>query len=92
MLGVALFGGLWFAVAMLAASGMSGRARTLPRWLIIFGGASALLQMALALPAFGIAMHVPVAGAVTAFVLWLIAFAVQLVVAPNSTARVASRR
>lgn len=92
VLGVALFGGLWLAVAMLAASGMSGRARTLPRWLIIFGGASALLQMALALPAFGIAMHVPVAGAVTAFVLWLIAFAVQLVVAPNSTARVASRQ
>ena len=77
VLGVALFGGLWLLVAMAAAL----RARSLPLWLINFGFVAALLQVALALPAFGFAIQVPVAVAVTVFVLWLIAFAAQLVFA-----------
>lgn len=42
---------------------------------------AAVLQLLLAAPTFGIAVHVPVAVAVTVFVLWLISFAAQLLFA-----------
>ncbi len=77
VLGVALFGGLWLLVAMAAAL----RSRSLPLWLIVFGVVAAVLQLALAAPTLGIAVQVPVAVAVTVFVLWLVAFAVQLLFA-----------
>ncbi len=77
VLGMALFGGLWLLVAMAAAV----RSRSLPWWLIGLGAVAALLQLALAAPTFGIALHVPVAVAVTVFVLWLVAFAAHVLFA-----------
>ncbi len=74
VLGVALFGGLWLLVAMAAAL----RSCALPLWLTVFGIVAALLQLALAAPTLGVAVHVPVAVAVTVFVLWMVAFAAQL--------------
>ena len=87
VLGVALFGGLWLLVAMAAAL----QSRTLPLWLIVFGIVAAVLQIALTLPVLAFAIQVPVAAAVTLFVLWLIAFSAHLMVAPNRGARVTSQ-
>ncbi len=78
LLGVALLGGLWLLLAMIGAI----RNGSLPLWLSVFGLVSALLQLALVLPAVGIATPVPVAIAVTSFALWLIAFAVVFVRSP----------
>ncbi len=71
LLGVALFGGLWLVIAMLAAIAK----RSLPMWLSGFGLLAGVLQLALILPTLGIALHVPIAAAVTVFVLWLFSFA-----------------
>jgi hypothetical protein len=75
LLGVALFGGLWLAIAMIAAI----RNRTLPLWLSAIGIVSALLQISLALPALGMKPPVSIAVAVTLFAIWLIAFAVSII-------------
>ena len=82
ILGVALFGGLWLLVAMVAAL----RSHTLPIWLTVFGIVAALLQLALASPTLGIGVQVPVAISVTVFVLWLLAFAAQLLFAAEPKA------
>jgi hypothetical protein len=74
LLGVALFGGLWLLFAMIAAV----RNAQLPLWLSVLGLIAALMQLALFLPALGIASPVPVAIAVTIFVIWLLAFTVVL--------------
>lgn len=74
LLGVALFGGLWLLIAMIAAI----VSRRLPVWLTAFGVVAALMQLALFAPAIGMVSPVPVAIAVSAFALWLIAFAVNL--------------
>jgi Domain of unknown function (DUF4386) len=79
LLGVALFGGLWLLIAMIAAI----QSKCLPLWLSAFGIVAALLQIALVAPALGVATPVPVAMAVTVFVLWLIAFAGQLLFSKN---------
>lgn len=71
LLGVALFGGLWLLVAMIAAL----RNTTLPAWISVFGLISGVMQLALFLPALGIASPVPVAVSVTVFAIWLLAFA-----------------
>ena len=75
MLGVALFGGLWLLVAMIAAL----RNRAIPMWLSVFGVVAALMQLALLSPLLGVASVVPIAAAVTVFIIWLTAFAVTLV-------------
>jgi hypothetical protein len=80
LLGVALLGGLWLLLAMIGAI----RNASLPLWLSVFGLISALLQLALVLPAVGVATPVPVAIAVSSFALWLIAFAVVFVRGGNS--------
>lgn len=74
ILGVALFGGVWLLVAMAAAF----RGRTLPQSLTMFGIVAAVLQLAVAASTLGVAVHVPVAVAMTVFVLWLVAFDAQL--------------
>ncbi len=74
LLGVALLGGLWLTIAMFAAI----QNKSLPTWLSVFGLISGVLQLALFLPALGIASPVPIAIAVTVFVLWLAAFALTL--------------
>jgi hypothetical protein len=79
LLGLALFGGLWLLIAMIAAI----QSKRLPLWLSAFGIVAALLQIALFAPALGVAAPVPVAMAVTVFVLWLIAFAGQLLFSKN---------
>jgi hypothetical protein len=79
LLGMALFGGLWLLLAMIAAI----QSKRLPLWLSAFGIVAALLQLALFAPALGVAAPVPVAMAVTVFVLWLIAFAGQLLFSKN---------
>jgi hypothetical protein len=83
LLGVALFGGLWLLLAMIAAL----RTAALPRWLVGFGILAAALQLALCLPTVGIAITVPIAAAVTVFALWLIAFGVHWSVAKHSSQR-----
>jgi hypothetical protein len=75
LLGVALFGGSWLAIAMIAAI----RNRTLPLWLSAIGIVSALLQISLVLPALGMKPPVSIAVAVTLFAIWLIAFAVSII-------------
>ena len=75
LFGVALFGGLWLLVAMIAAL----KFRRLPKWLAGFGLIAAMLQLALFAPAFGMASPVPVAIAVSLFAVWLMAFAGHLV-------------
>lgn len=80
LLGVALFGGVWLLMAMIAAL----QSRRLPLWLSVFGIVAALLQIALFAPAFGVAAPAPVAIAVTAFALWLIAFAGQVIFSKSS--------
>ena len=75
LFGVALFGGLWLLVAMIAAL----TSRRLPAWLAGYGLIVAVLQLALFMPAFGMASPVSVAIAVSLFSLWLIAFAGHLV-------------
>ena len=79
LFGVALFGGLWLLVAMIAAIS----SKRLPLWLAGFGVMTALLQIALFAPALGAPTLVPVAMAVTVFVLWLIAFAGHLAFGQN---------
>ena len=79
LFGVALFGGLWLLVAMIAAL----KYRRLPKWLAGFGLIAAMLQLALFLPAFGMASPVPVAIAVSLFAVWLMAFAGHLVFATD---------
>jgi hypothetical protein len=74
LLGVALFGGLWLLIAMIAAL----RNAQLPIWLMAFGLVSAILQLALFLPALSLTSPVPVAAAVSVFVVWLIAFAAAI--------------
>jgi hypothetical protein len=59
------------------------QSKRLPLWLSAFGIVAALLQLALFAPALGVAAPVPVAMAVTVFVLWLIAFAGQLLFSKN---------
>lgn len=71
LLGVALFGGLWLLLAMIAAIS----SKRLPLWLAAFGIGSALLQLALFAPALGLASPLPVAIAVSVFVAWLLALA-----------------
>lgn len=79
LFGVALFGGLWLLVAMIAAL----KFRRLPVWLAGFGLIAAMLQLALFVPAFGMASPVPVAIAVSLFAVWLMAFAGHLVFATD---------
>ena len=79
LFGVALFGGLWLLVAMIAAL----KYRRLPKWLAGFGLIAAMLQLALFVPAFGMASPVPVAIAVSLFAVWLMAFAGHLVFATD---------
>ena len=79
LFGVALFGGLWLIVAMIAAL----KLRRLPAWLAVFGLVAGILQLALFLPAFGRASPVPVALAVSLFAVWLIAFAGHLLLSDN---------
>jgi hypothetical protein len=71
LLGVALFGGLWPLLAMIAAV----RAKRLPIWLAAFGIVSALMQTALFAPALSLNAPASVAATVTVFVGWLIALA-----------------
>jgi Domain of unknown function (DUF4386) len=71
LLGVALFGGLWLLLAMIAAIS----SKRLPLWLSAFGVCAALLQLALFAPALSFASPLPVAVAVSVFVAWLLAFA-----------------
>jgi hypothetical protein len=80
LFGVALFGGLWLLVAMISAL----KFRRLPVWLSVFGLIAAMLQLALFVPAFGMASPVPVAIAVSLFAVWLMAFAGHLVFAADS--------
>jgi hypothetical protein len=82
LLGVALFGGLWLLIAMLVAL----KTCALPKWLCTLGIGSALLQLAIFAPAFGIASPIPVAAAVTSFAVWLIAFAVVTALAKTTPA------
>lgn len=77
LFGVALFGGLWLLVAMIAAL----KFRRLPKWLAGFGLIAAMLQLGLFVPAFGMASPVPVAIAVSLFAVWLMAFAGHLIFA-----------
>ena len=79
LFGVALFGGLWLLVAMIAAL----KFRRLPVWLAGFGLIAAMLQLGLFAPAFGMASPVPVAIAVSLFAVWLMAFAGHLVFATD---------
>lgn len=79
LLGVALFGGLWLLLAMIAAI----RAKRLPLWLALFGAVAAVLQLALFAPALGVAAPVPVAATVTAFAVWLLALAGHVVTDRN---------
>jgi Domain of unknown function (DUF4386) len=69
LLGVSLFMALSLGLAMVAA----WRDHTLPRWLAALGMVSALLLFALFLPTLGIAIHVPIALAVTALTIWMLA-------------------
>jgi Domain of unknown function (DUF4386) len=68
LLGVSLFMSLSLGLAMVAA----WTGRTLPRWLTVFGMASALLLFALLLPTIGIAIQVPIASAVTVLTVWML--------------------
>ena len=86
VLGVALFGGLWLFTAMIAALVK----RSLPLWLTLFGFVAALLQLVLALPAFGVSVQIPVAIAVTTFVVWLTALAVYVMFKPDVLPHAAS--
>ena len=79
LFGVALFGGLWLLVAMIAAL----KFQRLPTWLAGLGLIVAVLQLALFTPAFGMVSPVPVAVAVSLFAVWLIAFALHLVFADS---------
>jgi hypothetical protein len=80
LLGVALFGGLWLLLAMVAAL----RTAQLPMWLSVFGLISAFTQLMLFLPALGLQSPVPVAAVVTLFVVWLIAFAIVVAFKPGN--------
>jgi hypothetical protein len=80
LLGVALFGGLWLLLAMIAAL----RNAQLPKWLGVFGLIVALMQLLLFLPALGLSSPIPVAVAVTTFVIWLMTFAIVIVFKPQS--------
>ena len=68
LLGVSLFMSLSLGLAMAAA----WTGRTLPRWLAAFGMVSALLLLALLLPALGVAVEVPIAAAATVLSVWMV--------------------
>jgi Domain of unknown function (DUF4386) len=69
LLGVSLFMALSVGIAMAGA----WLHRSLPRWLIALGAVSAVLLLAMMLPALGVAIKVPVAIAVSALTVWMLA-------------------
>jgi Domain of unknown function (DUF4386) len=72
LLGVSLFMALSVGIAMEGA----WLHRSLPRWLIALGIVSAALLLGMLLPAIGIAIKVPVAAAVSALTLWMLAMSI----------------
>jgi uncharacterized protein with PQ loop repeat len=69
LLGVSLFMALSVAIAMAGA----WVRRSMPRWLVALGVVSAVLLLAMMLPALGIAIKVPVALAVSVLTVWMLA-------------------
>jgi Domain of unknown function (DUF4386) len=69
LLGVSLFMALSVGIAMTGA----WLHRSLPRWLIALGAVSAVLLLAMMLPVLGVAIKVPVAIAVSALTVWMLA-------------------
>lgn len=80
LLGVSLF----MALALLVAMRSAWRLGSLPRWLTLLGFGAALLLLGLLLPAVGLAVKVPVAAAVTALTVWMLAMGVWLWRRPES--------
>ncbi len=69
LLGVGLFMALSVGTAMAGA----WVRRSMPRWLVVLGLLSALLLLAMLLPALGLAIKVPVAVAVSVLTVWMLA-------------------
>jgi hypothetical protein len=77
LLGVGVFMALSVGMAMLGAWSQSN----MPKWLSALGLVSALLLLAMLLPALGVAIKVPVAIAVSVLTVWMLAVAVWFWVA-----------
>jgi Domain of unknown function (DUF4386) len=80
VLGVSVF----MAIALLALCVGALRSRGMPTWCSWAGVVTALLLAALAMPTFGLPQIMPIAVAVTALSIWMLAAGVACIVSPKS--------
>ncbi len=79
VLGVSVF----MAIALAALCAGAFRSRAMPVWCSLAGAISATLLAALALPTFGFPSVVPIAVAVTALSIWMLAAGASCIVSPR---------